>query len=185
MGSDQIMERAVPLSKRKVALILLGAIAFSIIGSWLWYVADTQTRYPPMFLKVVSLANLCFFGLVGVYAFVKLLDNRPGLIVDAEGIVDNSSAIAAGRVRWEEIAGLSVNSIAGQSFVTIEVTDPSKYLERAGTFSRMMNVGNMKLVGSPINISSLALRIEFEELVRVLSDSLEKYRRKTSQTGAE
>jgi hypothetical protein len=166
----------IPLSKGKLALLLLGSIAFVAGSIWIWSIADSQTRYNPLYMKGVAIAGVSFFGLCGIYGCIKVFDGRPGLIVDDQGIVDNSSAVSAGRVPWEEIIGLRISEIAGQRILVIEVTDPQKYIERCGVFLRMLNAANTKMMGSPINISSNSLKVNFDDLVRRLTEAFERHR---------
>ncbi len=164
----------VPLGKRKVALLFLGSLAFVAGSIWMWSNADIQPRYPPLYVKGVALLAGAFFALCAIYSCVKLFDQRPGLIVDGEGIIDNSSGVAAGRIGWDEIVGLQVYQIAGQRFLTILVTDPQKYAGRGPFFTRMANAANTRMTGSPINISSSTLRLKFEDLVEMLTATFEK-----------
>jgi hypothetical protein len=176
MEADTSAEVTIPLSKTKVALLVLGAVAFVGGSVWLWMIAETQGRYNPLFVKGIALAGAAFFGLCGVYGCVKIIDGKPGLIIDAAGIVDNSSAVAAGRIPWGEITGLRVCSIAGQRFLTIDVADPKKYVARGGSFRRMMNAANARLTGSPINISASSLCVQFDELVHLLTEASNRHR---------
>jgi len=181
MNTAPTTKVAIPLSKGKVLLFLAGAVAFVAVGIFLWSIAETQDRYNALYVKVVALVSMAGFGLSGVYFCIKLFDGRPGLIIDAEGIVDNSSGVAAGRIPWSEIVGLSITTIRRASFVTVHVTDPYKYVERAGALKRMIHSVNIKMVGSPINISSVELRIPFDELVRLLSEAHERHTRKVEE----
>jgi hypothetical protein len=45
MESNAPAEVVVPLSKGKMALLLLGAVAFVVGSVWIWSIADAQTRY--------------------------------------------------------------------------------------------------------------------------------------------
>ena len=173
--SDTPAELEIPLSKTKLVLALLGSLAFVALSIWIGSIADTQTRYNPLYMKGVAIVGVAFAGLCGIYICFKVFDTRPGLIIDKEGIVDNSSAVAFGRIPWEDIVGLKVGEVAGQKFVTIEVNEPQKYIEQGSSWKRMMNAANMKMTGSPINISSNALRLKFDDLLTVLTDALETY----------
>lgn len=206
MDSEATAEVLVPLSKTKTALLLFGAIAFVVGGICLWCIADKENRSNrsfmkavagvplkssesvatfylytldmalPLFVKAVAVANVAFFGLCAIYASFKLFDTRPGLIIDSQGLVDNSSAVAAGRIPWEEIIGLKISRLAGQRFITIEVLHPHRFIEGGSFFSRMLNAGNRKMTGSPINISSNSLRLNFDQLVDVLTEAFEKHK---------
>jgi hypothetical protein len=176
MNADSTHEVAIPLSKDKLGLLLIASIAFVVGGIWIWSIADAQTRENPLYLKSVAVACASFFGLAGIFYCIKLFDGRPGLIIDGIGIVDNSSAVAAGRILWDEIIGLRVTGIAGQRFLTIDVIEPQKYVERCGFFQRMLNAANAELLGSPISISPNALNVNFDELVRMLTEAFERHK---------
>jgi hypothetical protein len=176
MDSDVSAETVIPLSKRKIALLLFGSAAFVVGSIWIWSIADTQTRYDPLYMKAVALAGVSFFGLCAIYGCFKVFDTRPGLIIDEQGIVDNSSAVAAGRIPWDEVVALNISEIAGQHLITISVVEPQKYVGRGNFLRRMLNAANTKLTGSPINISSNTLGIKFDELVHVLTQAIEKHK---------
>jgi hypothetical protein len=132
-------------------------------------------------MKAVAIAGVSFFGLCAIYGCFKVFDTRPGLIIDDQGFVDNSSAVAAGRILWDEVVSLNVSEIAGQRFITILVVDPQKYVERGNFFGRMLNAANTKMTGSPINISSNSLRMKFDDLVQVLTEAFEKYKERAER----
>lgn len=176
MKPDLAAEVVIPLSRNKLALLLVGSVAFVGGGILLCFLADTQTDFHPAFMKGVGLVGVFFFGLCSIYGCVKMFDPRPGLIIDEDGIVDRSNAVSAGRLHWDEITGLKVSTIMGQRFLVIELADPRKCLERWGFFKRMMNAVNMKITGSPVNIASNSLRIDFDELVQVLTAALRRYK---------
>lgn len=174
MGRAPIDEVVIPLSKTKITLVILGSVAFVPVCVWIWSIAEAQDRFHPLYMKGVALACgfLCSIG--AIYGCYMLLDRKPGLIIDSEGIVDNSSGIAVGRVFWGEIVGLKVTQVSGQRFLTVMVVDPKKYLHRGGLFLRMVQAANFRMMGSPINIASNALEIRFDDLVDAMNQAYAK-----------
>jgi hypothetical protein len=171
----------IPLSKGKIAFLLMGSIAFVAIGVWMWMIADVPDRALPWFarspwiVKGVAAVTMCFFGACCVFAAYKMLDGKPGLVIDGQGIIDNSSGVAAGRIAWNDITGFRVTEVTGQRFLTIDVLDPDKYLAQCTSLARMMNVASAKMTGSPVNISASTLKVSLDELERLLSDAARKY----------
>ena len=159
----------IPLKKHSVLVMALGAFAFVIVAAWLWSAADTQRKVDPLLVKVVSLLGVGFFAVCGIYLVRKLFDTRPGLVLDREGIVDHSSGAAVGRIPWDDITNVKVSSIAGQAFVTIEVVEPGKYIARGGALTRKLHAANLRLTGSPINISASLLPVTLDELVQAIA----------------
>src|SRR5687768_14342618 len=118
--SEQVV---IPLSRTKILMITAGALVLAAGAVFLWFVADDQRRIPPGFARIVSVLGTLLFGAGIIYGAVKLFDKRPGLVLDSEGIVDNSSAIAAGRIPWEEIVDIQTMSVSGQNFLSLIVTE--------------------------------------------------------------
>jgi hypothetical protein len=176
MDSDARADVVIPLSKGKVALLLLGAVAFVAGSIWIWSIADGQTRYNPFYMKAVAIAGVSFFGVCAIYGCFKVFDTRPGSVIDKQGIVDNSSAVAAGRILWDDVVALNVSEIAGQRFITIVVVEPERFVQRGSFLSSMLNAANTKMTGSPINISSSSLCMKLDELVEALTTAFEKYK---------
>lgn len=166
--SDQIL---VPLSKVKIVLILLGSVVFVGIGVWIW------TDSNDAFSLTVAAAGGGFFGLCGLYALLKLFDAAPGLIIDAEGIVDNSSGTSAGRIRWSEIRSFKVTTVSHQRLLTIELQNPETYIQRANFLKRRLLTVSAWYFGGPVHISANALKINFDELITLVTESYAKYRR--------
>jgi hypothetical protein len=165
---------AIASSKLKLALMTLGAVLFVAGGLVLFAIADTQSRFPPIYVKVVSVLAIAFFGLCMVYGVLKLFDGAPGLVLDREGIIDNSSALAAGRVAWHEIRDIHVVSVKGQRFIALVVRDPGKYLGKGNVLIRWFVEMNYKMYGTPILISAHSLKMRFDDL----ANQIEHFRRK-------
>src|SRR5262245_52976861 len=96
-------EVVIRLNRSKIALLIAGAVALVGTSFWIWSIAETTTD--PFEVKCIAVAGILFFGICAVYGCIKLFDDKPGLVIDAEGIVDNSSAAAAGRVPWSDVTG--------------------------------------------------------------------------------
>ena len=165
----------ISLSKTKLVLLVAGAFLFVVLGLWLLEIADTQRRYPPIYVKGVSIAAVGFFGLCGLYGLRKLFDGSPGLVLDREGIIDNSSGISAGRVFWREIRDIRVVSISGQRLLAFMVDDPEKYLAKGNILTRYLVGWNYRRYGTPLMISSNSLKMRFDDLEKLLQEFRKKH----------
>jgi hypothetical protein len=165
---------AIASSKLKLTLMTLGAALFVAGGLWLFAVADAQSRYPPIYVKAVSVLAVGFFGLCMLYGVLKLFDRAPGLVLDREGIIDNSSGLAAGRVAWREIREVRVVSVKGQRFLALLVTDPQKYLGKGNALIRWFVEMNYRMHGTPILVSAHSLKVTLDDLEK----RIEEFRRR-------
>lgn len=163
--------RVIPLSKTKLRFLAWASLGFVAAAAWLWFFPEQFRRWPPEVVQVVAAIAAAGFGLCAIYLGLKQRDPGPGLVIDAQGIVDNSSGIAAGRVPWSEIEGFKVHQVQSQRFLAVQVRDPGKYVARASALMRPVVALNLKLYGSPIQISAVALQIDFDELVAAVTQA--------------
>jgi len=179
---SEIDRVAISMSKLKLFLLILGSLVFVALGILFILRPNFDSHYEPGYVQAVGIAALTVFGLCGIYGITKLFDNRPGLILDRDGIVDNSSALALGRVAWLDIYEIRVSTISRQKFLTLMVRDPEQYIQRAGLLVRLLKSGSIGLTGSPINISANALRITLAELEKMVRDYWHRFGRTGANT---
>jgi len=175
MTKDERIE--IPLSKIKLTLMLFGSIAFVAGGiGMVTYPNGFITpyrNYNPVLVFVLGLASIIFFGVCLVNIAKKLTDNAPGLIINDQGIYDNSSAVSAGLIPWTDILELRIESVVNQKFIIIIVSNPNQYINnQTGALNKMAMGRNYKSFGSPISISANGLKTNFEELYRLLENEL-------------
>ena len=164
----------IPFSKTKILLLVLGSVMFVAGGLWIFlYVADQQTRRPPLLLKTVGAAAVLFFGATGIFGFTKLFDRKPGLVIDENGITDNSSG---NLIEWQDITGIRTEQILTNKFLLIDILQPEKYVGRAGGIKGRIMKSNIKMYGTPFSIASTALKCNFDELEALIKTEFNKHK---------
>ena len=179
MKSD---DRIVEFSKRKLLLLVIGAMVFVTLGIWLYQLdpawIEAQRRFNnPLLVHGVGIVSVVFFGFCGAVGIRKLFDSKPGLVLGATGIVDNSSGVSAGLIPWSDIQGFGIHEIQKQKMLIIKLADPQKYVQVGGSMKQALNRMNLKMCGSPIAISANSLKIDFSELVSLCNSYYAKYGR--------
>lgn len=169
MGQDRI---EIKLSKRKTLLTFLGAVAFVVVGIWMINEADNQHRYPPTAFMATGYISIIFFGAAGLFIFYKLLDFKPGLVIDDEGIHDNSNASSAQLVKWGQIKGIKVEQVMSTKFILIDIHDPKGFMANFGGLKKKLLMGNYKMYGTPISIISNSLKCDTDYLFKVISERM-------------
>ena len=168
----------IALSKKKIFLMLLGALAFVAIG--LYFVISPPTiansyRGNPTKIAIAGYASILFFGLCAFVLIKKLPDNKPGLIIDQTGLTDNSSGVSAGQILWSDIEDISVLEIHRQKIIMLQVRNPQDYIDKQTSgFKRKMMQMNYKMYGTPLSITSNGLKVSFDELLSTLTDKLKE-----------
>jgi hypothetical protein len=159
----------IPRNRGRTFLLFLGAMLFVVLGWSLW---------EPHERVIGPVIVIGFFGWIAIHCLFMLLDPRAALIIDGAGFTDRSGAAAVGRVEWKDVTGLSVTTVSNQDFVTVEVTDPRKYIARLGPVAALFARLNLSMFGSPVQIGANTLAIGFAELF----DTLQSFHERSAES---
>jgi hypothetical protein len=163
---------------------MLGATLAFPLGIWLLsldaeLIRSQKKMNIPIVVYLLGMVTVLFSLLITHFSIKKLLDKTPGLVFNEQGIIDNSSGVSAGLIPWEEIADIQIfklNKVSSQRFLSIFVHQAESYVCRGNKFQQFLNRQNTRLSGTPINISTNSLKINFDELVNIVEEHV-KYRR--------
>jgi hypothetical protein len=182
-------ERAIGFSKIKLVMLTAASLFMTALGVWFFAASvrgslvEGLARFaPPWMIHGLGVAAVLFFGACGVYAIAKIFDRKPGLVLGPTGIVDNSSAVAAGFIPWSEVTDVRIYQLGVQRMLVVKVSDPEKYIGRGTPLKRALNRANTHMCGSPVVISPNALRISFHELHSELASRLARARNPAAST---
>jgi hypothetical protein len=180
-SSDQTIE--ISLNKSKIVMMFLGALLF--VGIGFWFVIDPpkiENSFwgDPTKLAIIGYASILFFGLCAYFFSRKLPDNKPGLIIDNTGLIDNSGGFSAGSILWSDIQEISVLQIQKQKMIMIYLKNPQDYIERQTSFLKRKGMQmNFRSYGTPVSISPTSLKTSFDELYQAITN---KFHEKKSNT---
>ena len=172
----------IPLSKKKMFIILIGAVVFTIIGIIL--VINYAKISAPVDQQMIALGSLYLnpiielffgvlfcvvFGFISIYFLMKSVANKPGLILDEVGMIDNSSGVAVGRIAWIDINEINVVHIQRQKMIMIYLKNPQDYINKQRSYlKRRIMAFNLKIYKTPIIIPANGLTISFKELITLI-----------------
>ena len=176
----------IELSKSKLTKLLIFSILFLLAGLWM-ITTNPQTSNPVFnnpIVKAIASYGSTIMGLFGIYFFTrKLFDKKPGLIIDENGIYDNTSAFHFGLIPWSDISQIYERTVQAsiaskQHFVTVGLINPDKYISRENNaIKRKMLAVNANSYGSPIHISTNGLKINHNDLLKILNEEFTKYKK--------
>ena len=147
--------------------LLVGAIALCGGGILAWNEGSIE-------YQIVAVVGWAFFGLGSLFLVKKIIKRTPSLIVNYSGIFDNSSAYGAYFLRWDEIESIGIESMKVRSsrhqirLIAIRLKDPEAFLAQQSAFKAFLLRWNIKLVGTPVTISTNTLPMKLEELLAVI-----------------
>lgn len=170
----------IPLSKTKMMLTFFGSLLFVGLGLWFLINPPKSTHWlfgNPAVIFIAGIASVLFFGLVAVTIFRKFSDKKPGLIINKQGITDNSSGVSAGLIPWTDIQEITISQVMNQKFLMFIVRNPEFYLDKVtNPLKRNAMKMNYKTYGSPISISANALQTNFDDLRKILIEKMNEYK---------
>jgi hypothetical protein len=173
-GDMQLDEqRAFKLNRVLLAGMSIVMLLFVALGVWLTTVPDGNRDNTPA--HVLGVICIVVFGTLLAMVVRQLVDLRPGLVLNGEGILDNASAVSVGLVPWSDVVRLYVVDAGGNKYLVVEVSNPSEYMSRGGPIARWMRRGNAGMLGSPIFIGNRSLQVPFDELVEACIGYLDRY----------
>ncbi|TWT03836.1 STM3941 family protein [Reyranella sp. CPCC 100927] len=150
-------------------VVIVFALAMVALGVFLWIQAAQQTRFNPVIGRIGAAVLIGLFAPLGIALGVQVLKRAPALIIDAEGIVDNTTLVSAGRVPWLDIQRVRATVVGEERFLTLDVADPAKYVRQGNMLRRCFNALNLRIYGSPVHISANALAISFDGLAAIIN----------------
>jgi hypothetical protein len=176
----------IPLSKKKIILLLLASIGLISGGIWMVINPENAGRFfNPItkrffylnseLIQIIGIVGILFFGAAAIYGLTKIFDKKIGLILDSNGITDNSNASSIGLIEWNDILGIRTKQVMSTKFLLIDVVNPEKYLGKAknGIQSRLMKA-NMNMYETPLSITSNTLNYDFGELEKLIQTEFKK-----------
>jgi len=110
---------------RKLAGYLFMSVFMALNGVWLLSL-DAWS--------LVAWLSILLFGALTVTIAKQMLDPRPTITIDEEGIFDHANKL--GLIEWDDITGAVVEGAKGLPSVRLQLRDPSKYRRRLSALTR-------------------------------------------------
>jgi hypothetical protein len=142
-----------------VFLVMLAASGSFVAAGVCILLADP--RQGPMAWGCIS-----FFGGCALVSLWQLLDARPRLVVDEDGIYDRT--LHVGRIGWGDIKGAYLKSIQDHDFICLVLFDDEEYVRRLPPLLRSMVQLNESLGFTPISINLTGIHGQTEQLLELI-----------------
>jgi hypothetical protein len=155
---------AIPFSRMKCLLIVAVALVFVVACAYFATHSEGHSRHSPMFIRIVCGVGVPFFAAIAIMSVVRLVDSRPGLVVDRQGIDDRTSFASVGRVDWADIHGLRATRARWNNALVVELHEPARFAWRGNVVQRLLRTG----AASPVVLGSNALDVPFDTMVQIV-----------------
>lgn len=172
----------IPLAKTKLSLLVGGAALFVVLGFYLILKgAYRLDDFNPLLVQGIGFVSVVFFGAIAIFGSKKMFDRTPGVIINDKGITDNSSGVSVGLITWNDITGISTTVVVTTKYLLLHVSNPEEYLAKANKTKARIMKANMKMVGTPLSISTNTLACTFDELEKIITDAFKEYNSDTAR----
>jgi hypothetical protein len=133
-------------------------------------------KYPWQIFEM-GLFIIIICGPLTAIMFYRLFVMKSGLIINMDGIVNNSSIASVGFVNWKNIGKIKKEEGDYPISIVVYVNDPEEFRQsQSNIFKRKAAADNYKKYGSPAVIKTYWLKCDYDELYSFLTDTLKTYR---------
>lgn len=150
-------------------MVALTFASFIFVGLGIIFLVVSFIDEFDLLLAVIGVITTFFFGFSSLYLIKSLIIRKPALILSDDGITDQSSYIAAGFLKWEEIMEFQFYHYGSQPFLGISTFDPQLILQRSSGFKKLLNNMNKGLVEVQANIPIKNLACDHEVLANEIA----------------
>lgn len=164
-------------NRSKFILYFFVSILFLLAGIWLVYKNDSIDT-----LGTFVAVGCILLGILCIYAFLrKIFDKRPALVIDENGIQNNTRAGGGYFIPWNDITlfyetSVQVSITVRQHFIVVGHANPEEFIAQETDARRQKALSyNHERFGSPICIHTDNLQMDRKELLELLENILKKY----------
>ncbi len=147
---------------------IVGTLIFVLIGLWILLMGYEifSSSILNFIIKLAALADVMFFGYCMLFYIKRNQENKDLVIVDKNGITDNSSVISVGFIPWEDINEIYINSILSNKFILVKLKNEDKYLNKSSFFKQKAMLENRKMGYEIIDITLNSTGVQPEKFLQ-------------------
>lgn len=186
LTGNTMEEVRVPLDKKAYIIVFIIEALLAVVGLWMILNPEqfASASQPNSNIFYIGWSLALLFGLMLIPVGLKAFSKKPGLLINDKGITDHSSATSYGLIEWQDITGVrllgakspyALANAAISSMLIIETANAQKYIDRAkNKVTKMAMKANNKQQNSPFLIPMRALKVNQNELIRMIEEQIEK-----------
>jgi hypothetical protein len=179
-GIGEIMEQSIIIPRKKSVSIyssfwMLFSIAIFVLFLFMHYAKPVWfTSKVPLILVILSWIAIPILVYVFLYYFKNIFNNKPILIVNENGINDQSRSHSIGMIQWRDIEDIKIQPYMDKHFfIHIFLINPDDYIQKKPLF-RSKKQGH-------VVIPSIYFKKDFQKVIDIIYYHFEKTHDMTSQ----
>lgn len=151
---------------KRMRVLLLAFISFMVMwtGIILFLFSFHVIEHDRYALQGIGIILIGMYGIPFLHHMKVFFARKPAVIINGDGIIDQSSYIGAGLVSWSDIKDITFVRSFGIVYLGIITFDPEYMIKRTTGLKKILNKAN-KHRKTQIHISIKSLSCTAEELV--------------------
>jgi len=129
---------------------------------------------PPVHHALLTV-GIMLFGFMAIANIRKMMGKKHGVILNAEGITDDTNLFSVGFVPWEDILEFKLRRGRNSKWISVKVKNPNHYINRASFLKQAGLMCNHSVGITPVCITTAQLEVSSEELLALCNEYLEKH----------
>lgn len=171
-------EIKIPKHKLKQIGLFLAALVFVYIG---YKMTNSEFRSSRMSFEAAvfwGYLGIAFFGLVGLLIFLNILTSKPALIINSDGITNNSHVGGGYLIRWQNIKSLKIISINKQRMIAVDLINDDEIYNQVNFVARKWMKVNGRFMGTPTFITAVMIKMNLDDVLKIIRDQKKLNRKK-------
>lgn len=141
-------------------------LLFSNIGTML------QNSLIQVLFWVIMAFGFLFFAGCSFFIIKRALSKKDILTVTADGITDNSSALAFGFIPWSDMERIYLDSVMKNTFIEIQLKNEEAYISRFRGIRKWMILANRRMGHQAVCITLNSSGVSPQKLLVKLQERL-------------
>ncbi|GEM_PF-1390185 len=157
--------------------IIIGALVL-ILSAYL--LLKCINSYNGIYVIIGTLGTFVFLPKV-IFASIVKFTQRELLIINKEGITDNSEMYSVGFIPWKDIQGIVVKGKKSQKKLEIQLKNCNKIMTEISWIKRFMLRFSKKITSSAIIVTFDYCEMSFDDAVELINKKSREYTKRKVQ----
>lgn len=157
-----------------------GALGMSLLCLFLLFSdigPSLQSSLPQVLFRIIMAFGFFFFTCCCFFIIKRALSKKDILTVTADGITDNSSALAFGFILWSDMERIYLDSVMRNTFIEVQLKNEEAYISRFHGIRKWMMLANRRMGHQAVCITLNSSGVSPQKLLVKLQDRLSAARR--------
>lgn len=152
-------------SRKGAFLYICGALGMVLLSLFILFGDLTENSLKRTLFKVIGVLGFLFFSYCSIFLIKKTLSGKALLMVTADGITDNSSAVAFGFIPWSDIERIYLGSMMDNVFIEVQLKNEEDYIGKLRGIKKQAVLANRRMGHQAVCITLNSSGVSPQDLI--------------------